>query len=193
MIEIKHRLSGAAIYRSETAETVREVVEALTDLMGANLRGADLRGADLMGASLRGADLRGADLMGADLRGEDLSGANLSRADLRSADLRSANLSRADLSDADLSDADLSDADLRGANLSAVVGVVHASVGWHTHGERGRTLLGVMIGAELRLFCGCFCGTAADLRSYIAAGEERYRPSRLRALEIVEELIGGQS
>ena len=61
MTEIKHNITGAVLYRSETAETVRQVVlEAVK--ARADLRGADLRGADLSGADLRGADLRGADL-----------------------------------------------------------------------------------------------------------------------------------
>jgi hypothetical protein len=137
-IEIKHRWTGAVIYRSETATTVREAVielatKAIANLSRANLSGADLSGADLSdanlsdanlsradlsGANLSRADLSGAYLSGAYLSGADLSGANLSRADLSGANLSRANLSRADLSDADLSDANLSRADLSGANLS---------------------------------------------------------------------------
>ena len=74
MSEIKHRLTGAVLYRSETATTVREVViEAVTS--GANLNGADLSYADLNGADLNGAKLYGAYLYGANLTGANLTGA----------------------------------------------------------------------------------------------------------------------
>jgi uncharacterized protein YjbI with pentapeptide repeats len=64
-------ISGAELFKSDTAKTAKEAVQEAVK------RGADLRGADLRGAYLRGADLGGADLMGADLRGADLRGADL--------------------------------------------------------------------------------------------------------------------
>ena len=75
-VTIDHKITGAIIYRSESAMTVRgAVVEAAGNgisLRCANLRGADLRGADLGDASLRDADLRGANLRDAALSGADL-------------------------------------------------------------------------------------------------------------------------
>lgn len=123
-----------------------------------------------------------ADLSGADLRVANLGGADLSGADLRGADLRVA-----DLSGANLTGADLSWAGLCGAALGA--GRVAACY-WTDHGECGRELLGVALPdasgvLRLRLFCGCFAGSAQDLRDYIAAGEERYRQSRTAALDFV--------
>jgi uncharacterized protein YjbI with pentapeptide repeats len=126
MFELVHRYTRAVLYRSESAENMREaVVEACergADLRGADLRDADLRDADLSDAVLRNADLRDADLRDADLsdavlRNADLSDADLSDAVLSDADLSDAVLRNADLSDADLSDAVLSDADLSNAVL----------------------------------------------------------------------------
>ena len=125
-----------------------------------------------------------ADLSGADIRIADLFGADLSGADLSGADIRSANLSGADIRGANLSGANLFGADLSGQQLR------YASCSWTAHGECGRTLTGIAVpddsGAlRLRLSCGCFCGTADELREYIARGEERYRASRTTALEFV--------
>ena len=114
MMEIKS-VSGAVLYRGESAESLREAIIAATR-EGADLIGADLRDADLSGAYLSCADLRGADLRGANLRGANLSGA----------DLRGANLSGAYLSGASLSGADLRGANLRGANLSGEVRLIGA-------------------------------------------------------------------
>ena len=139
MMEIKS-VSGAVLYRGESAESLREAVIAAVregaDLIGADLSGAYLRDAYLSGANLRDADLSGANLSGANLSGAclsdadlrcaclsgaNLSGANLIGADLIGADLIGANLSRADLSGAVLSRADLSRAVLSGADLSRAV------------------------------------------------------------------------
>jgi uncharacterized protein YjbI with pentapeptide repeats len=104
MFEIKNRWTGAVLYRSETADTVRQAVEEAVKAR-----------ADLRAANLRDADLRAANLRDADLRDANLSDANLSDANLRAADLRDANLSDANLSDANLRAADLRDADLSDA------------------------------------------------------------------------------
>ena len=81
VIEIKHRHTGAVLYRHETTAerqtsglAMRDAMEAAIDA-GSNLRGSNLRGAYLSGADLSGADLRGADLSGAHLR--DANGAKL--------------------------------------------------------------------------------------------------------------------
>jgi uncharacterized protein YjbI with pentapeptide repeats len=79
MIEIKHRETGAVLYRSERSS-----------LAGADLTGAGLAGADLAGQYLEQAELTGADLTDADLRRADLVAADLTGADLRGADLRGA-------------------------------------------------------------------------------------------------------
>ncbi len=95
MHEIKS-VSGAVLYRGDSAESLREAVIAAVregaNLRDANLRDANLRDADLSGANLSGANLSGANLRDADLSGADLSGANLSGANLRDADLSGANL-----------------------------------------------------------------------------------------------------
>ena len=116
MIEIKNRYTNAAIYRSDTATTVREAVKDAVNA-GANLSDADLSYAYLVGAYLVGADLGGADLGGADLGGANLGGADLGGANLGSANLGSANLGSANLADADLSYANLGSANLSGADL----------------------------------------------------------------------------
>jgi uncharacterized protein YjbI with pentapeptide repeats len=139
MIEIKHRYTGKALFRSETAETLgaaaKEGIADGADLGGAYLGGAYLGGAYLGGAYLGGADLgdadlRGAYLGGAYLGGADLGGADLGGADLGDADLRGADLGGADLGGADLGGADLGGADLRGAYLG----------GAYLAGVRGMTI-----------------------------------------------------
>ena len=114
----------------------------------------------LSSAYLSGADLRGADLRGADLRGANLRGANLSSADLSSAYLR---------------------------------GAVYAwsQVAFIGHGECGRMLTAVVFkeGDDAVYQCGCFWGSADELRRYIEQGEERYKASRMRAFEVATELL----
>jgi uncharacterized protein YjbI with pentapeptide repeats len=145
---------------------------------------ADLSEADLRWANLSEADLSGANLCGADLCGANLRGANLSGADLSWADLSWANLSCADLSCADLSRANLSDANLREA-----IGLHYAQCSFDAHGERGRQLSGVVIAGELRLFCGCFSGTLAELDAYIDNGDERYKATRKLARDFIVAAI----
>ena len=62
MMEIKS-VSGAVLYRSDGATSLREAVIAAVR-EGAYLSGADLRGANLSGANLSGASLSGAYLSG---------------------------------------------------------------------------------------------------------------------------------
>ena len=81
MMEIKS-VSGAVLYRGDSAESLREAVIA------AVREGAYLSGADLSGAYLSGADLSCADLSCANLSDAYLSGADLSCACLRDANLR---------------------------------------------------------------------------------------------------------
>lgn len=69
--QIKHRWTGAVLFESESATTLREAVlaavAAWADLAGANLTRADLTGADLAGADLTRANLTRANLIWADL------------------------------------------------------------------------------------------------------------------------------
>jgi len=123
----------------------------------------------------------------ADLHGADLSEANLSLADLSGANLREANLRGADLSGANLREAGLSWADLSGAT-----GLRYAQCSFNAHGERGRQLSGVVIAGELRLFCGCFSGTLAELDAYIDKGEERYKATRKLARDFIVAAIAAR-
>jgi len=104
-------------------ESLKNALEAKTDLSRANLSRANLYranlyGADLSRANLYRANLYGADLSRANLYRANLSGANLSRANLYGADLSRADLYVADLSRANLYGANLYEADLYGADLS---------------------------------------------------------------------------
>ncbi len=110
MFEIKHKTTGAILFKVE-AKTTRIAVE-LAVKSKANLSKADLSGANLSGANLSGANLSGANLSGANLSGVDLSGVDLFWANLSKADLSGANLSGVDLFWADLSGANLSGANL---------------------------------------------------------------------------------
>jgi len=125
----------------------------------------------------------------ANLSRADLSGADLSWANLRGADLSGAGLSVANLRGADLSGADLSGAYLSGANLVEATGLRYAQCSFDAHGERGRQLSGVVIAGELRLFCGCFAGTLAELDAYIDNGEERYKATRKLARDFIVAAI----
>jgi len=145
----------------------------------ANLRGANLREADLSEANLRGANLREA----------NLSWANLSGADLRNANLSEANLSWAELRGADLSEANLRGANLREADLRGAYALKYAQCSFDAHGESGRQLSAVVIAGELRLFCGCFAGTLAELDAYIDNGDERYKATRKLARDFIVAAI----
>jgi hypothetical protein len=146
---------------------------------------ADLSGADLSGANLSRADLIGANLIGANLIGANLRAAQLSGANLGGADLSGANLSAAQLSWANLSGANLSAAELSGAHMQSVVGVAVAACHWSGHGERGRQLLAVALPEGLHFYCGCFSGSAEELRDYINSSHAVYAPSRTKALEFL--------
>jgi uncharacterized protein YjbI with pentapeptide repeats len=148
-------------------------------------------------ANLSGANLSRADLSGANLYcpGATLSRANLSRANLYGANLSGADLSRANLYGANLSGADLSRADLSGANLSGadLSGSVHAwaQIAWNGHGECGRMLTAVIYkeGEDAAFQCGCFSGSAAELKSYIKVGDSNLSKSRTKAMKIVLDLL----
>ena len=108
----------------------------------------------------------------------------LSNSGEKRANLRWANLRRADLSCANLSGADLS-----GSNLSGAIGLRYAQCSFDAHGESGRQLSGVVIAGELRLFCGCFAGTLAELDAYIDNGDERYKATRKLARDFIVAAI----
>ena len=146
---------------------------------------ANLRDANLQDANLRDANLQDANLQGANLQDANLRFAVLRDANLRGADLQGANLQGANLRDANLRGADLQGANLQGANLAEARGVRFAQVAFAGHGERGRQLLAVVIGEEVKFFCGCFSGTEADLREYILHGDPHHHASRTLAADFV--------
>ena len=121
--------------------------------------------ANLQDANLRGANLQDANLQGANLQGDNLQGANLQGANLRGANLRGANL--------------------RGDEL--VTGT--ASIQFTAHGEFGRTLIAVKSEKRILLWCGCFHGTPADLRTYIANGSDNLKKTRTLALDTILMLL----
>jgi uncharacterized protein YjbI with pentapeptide repeats len=160
-------LNDHELYDAPNATTLRDaVIEAVK--ASANLSGADLRGANLSEANLSGANLRWANLNGASLSGASLSGANLFKADL-------------------------SGASLSGANLNASKGITYAKCSFTAHGECGRELSGVIISGELRLFCGCFQGTLAELDAYIEKSGESYKPTRKLARDFIVAAIAAAS
>ena len=158
---------------------------ARANLSGANLSGANLRAANLSGANLSAANLSAANLSAANLSRADLFGANLSGAYLGRANLSGANLRAANLSGANLSAAKLSAAKLSWADLQEVRGVQTAACHWSGHGECGRQLLAIALPEGLRFYCGCFSGSAEELRGYISSGHAVYAPSRTKALEFL--------
>ena len=141
----------------------------------ADLRGANLTGVDLRCANLSGADLTGANLIGANLRGANLRGANLSLADLRGANLRGANLRGANLTGALLSE----------AKFNCTRGVRYAVLSFAGLGEASRQWLLVEQNGKPVFHIGCFCGNEVELRKQIQSGQDKYRASRTRALEVL--------
>ena len=152
-IEIKSRFSLEVLFSHECENNSVAITLAAAINAKTNLYGADLRSANLRSANLYGANLRSADLCGANLCGVNLCGA------------------------------DLSGANLCGANLSESQGVLFSQCSFSGHGERGRMLMVVRIGEEMRFFCGCFRGNEMELREYIQAGPDKFKASRLHALE----------
>ena len=183
------------VYIRKEKASGKEIVDlrfadlSFADLNNTDLTYAVLKGANLFSANLTYADLKGADLSNADLSFADLSGANLRGADLISADLTYALLMGANLMYADLKDTNLRNAYFSNAILISVKNLQYATCSFAGHGECGRQLLGVKINNEIRLFCGCFNGNEAELRTYIEEGEEKYKASRLIALDTVLKLI----
>ena len=158
-------------------------------LAGKGEKRANLRGANLRGANLRGVNLSGANLSKANLSEAKLIGANLIEANLSGANLIEANLIGANLIGANLSGAKLREAYLREANLSETRGLTYAQCSFTAHGECGRQLLAVVIGAKMRFFCGCFVGSLAELDAYIEAGAPKYRATRRLARDFVVAAI----
>ena len=140
-------------------------------------------------ADLREANLREANLSNANLREADLYRANLSRANLSRANLYRANLREADLREADLSGVDLYRANLSGATFNETRGTKYAQCSFDSHGEAGRLITLVLIGEDLRFFCGCFEGTPDELEEHIRAGDQRLRKTRTFAMEFLLEAI----
>ena len=183
-----------AYINKERVSGVEMVDLSYADLSGANLRETNLENvslvcADLSYTDLSNANLNGANLNCADLTNADLTKANLTCAELRETDLSFADLKFADLYRADLKDAKLSYAKLSNAILNSVKNLQCASCYFTGHGECGRQLLAVEIDNEIILFCGCFKGNEAELRKYIEEGDEKYKASRLMALEMVLKFI----
>lgn len=91
---------------------------------------------------------------------------------------------------ADLRGADLSGAELRGADLSGAVDA-WAQVAFAGHGECGRMLTALITkqGEAPVYQCGCFSGSLDELKAYIAKGQEEWKPSRTKAMEVVTELL----
>lgn len=119
----------------------------------------------------------------------DLGGANLSWADLSWADLRGAYLSWANLRETNIHGADLRGANLSGANLDRVTSIPRVEVSWSDYGERGRKLIAILVGDEVKYFCGCFAGTLQELRDYISDGKDEYKTSRTIAVDFCEARI----
>ena len=160
----------------------------LSEILAAHARW--LRG-DIGGAraNLARANLIEADLSGADLSGASLFGAFLFGANLNGAILTGANLSRANLTDADLARTDLTGADLTGANLTGAQGVRSWSAG---QVGTGCPMLGVVVDGVLRIWAGCWSGTAEQCRANLTqpGGPAEYELCEDRDALIADVLAG---
>ena len=143
--------------------------------------------ANLTHANLKGADLTDANLTCADLRGANLTGADLTDANLRGADLRGADLTRADLTGANLTGANL-----EGVRLQKSSGLRYAYCSFTGLGAANREWLVVKIDATVTFFCGCFKGSAYELKAIIDADKSTMHASRLRAYNFLMSEISMQ-
>ena len=168
---------------------LREIDLSWVNLKYADLSYSNLSKASLYCANLEYANLRFSDLTEADLRDSSLGDADLRFSDLTEVDLRDSHLECANLKDADLTETKLSGAYLNNVILISARNIQHASCYFTGHGERGRQLLAIKINDETMLFCGCFKGNESELRTYIEEGDEKYKASRLIALDTVLKLI----
>jgi hypothetical protein len=97
----------------------------------------------------------------------------------RWADLTEANLIGANLAGANLTEANLARANLTRANLTGAAGVSAWSAGQVGTGQQ---MLGVVIDGTLRIWAGCWSGTAEECRANLTKpggpGEYDYRDDR---------------
>jgi hypothetical protein len=161
VIEIKDRFDGKVLFRSESAETLKDALEQAVQ-QEINLRWADLDGARLDGARLDGARLDGASLVRASLDGARLDGARLDGARLDGASLDGARLVRASLDGASLDGARLD-----GANLKPIQddfdAVLLAAVS-EMDGLEKALFSGQVDGSTYSGPCACLVGTIAKVR-----------------------------
>jgi hypothetical protein len=97
---------------------------------------------------------------------------------------------------ANLAGANLTGANLAGANLDRT-GLLWAECAWTDHGECGRRLMPVVLLARAKTeeleareqsvtyMYGCYRGTEAELREYIADGDKDFAHSRTCAADFV--------
>jgi hypothetical protein len=176
VIEIKDRFDGKVLFRSYSAETLKDALEQAVqqeinlnwaDLDGASLVRASLDGASLVGARLDGASLVGARLDGASLVGARLDGARLDGASLVGARLDGARLVRASLVGARLDGASLVGARLVRANLKPIQddfdAVLLAAVS-EMDGLEKALFSGQVDGSTYSGPCACLVGTIAKVR-----------------------------
>jgi hypothetical protein len=132
---------------------------------------------------------RWADLTGADLAEADLSGANLALANLTGANLALANLIGANLAGANLTWANLTGARLAEANVTLAAGVSAWSAG---QVGTGHQMLGVVIDGTLRIWAGCWSGTAEECRANLTqpGGPGEYADRDDRNALIADALAG---
>jgi len=172
MYEIKN-IFGEVIYKSETAETLRD---AVIDAVKAR--------ANLSCANFSCANLSCANFSCAYLSGADFSGANLSRANLSCANLSCANLSCANLSCANLSRADFSGAKYGNQNLIAywAVGPI---------GSRGAYLQVFAFRDSERITAGCFGGTLRKFEAKVRAThkDNRHAQDYMAAIGMIKTLL----
>ena len=119
----------------------------------------------------------------------DLAGAYLAGANLAGAYLAGADLARADLAGANLAGANLADANLARANLADAYGVAAWSAG---QVGLGHLMLGAVIDGTLRIWAGCWSGTADECRANLTqpGGPPEYRDRADRDALIADALAG---
>lgn len=160
---------------------------------GRNLSQAIFENSNLTSCLFAKANLTLSDFEKSNLAFNDFSEANLTKAELSLANIVSCYFTLTSLHGVafidslvkynDFTKAKFYSNDFSGTRLLENKGLLYASCSWTDHGERGRTLLAILINKEVTYYCGCFNGSEADLRVYIKQTSPNLAGSRLTALE----------
>ena len=168
------------------AKDFRKVNFSGMDFRGGDFHGLDFRKAHFHMTNFSGADFRWTDFRFTNFRMANFGWTNFSGADFSGAFFHWASFAEVDFYGANFCSIKIKDMVLSGVDFSLSFGLIWAACGCSDQGEQGRTLLAIEFPFGIRYFFGCFSGSEKEFRRYIAR-DDRFAPSRLRALEFCRE------